>query len=305
MASAKTATSEVRSRRSRPFIMVPKADMERIRTGVEGTDAAFCLSTHVALRWIANNEQCADGPLAVAISKIANYAGCSYNKTAQMLKVMEKLGIIWIRPRKIAGTKSKDVSLYYFHPIEETLDHNVGDASPQAKPTSVQRSDNNRKEQKDDKQIKEGKTYDGRAGTACSTQRRPSQEEVAEFAQEQELSMNLVDQFVQMQERRDWQWVNSDGSREPLQNWQGALIQFCRKAEPPPTNDREKSKDFWEWVDHQQLDELIVEQYIKHNERKGWQMTIEATGESVPIIDYKEMCLRFHERCKPWNQITQ
>ncbi len=81
---------------------------------VEGTDAAFCVSVFVALRKLANDAGCPDGPVALTINQIAGAAGCSYRKAANVLGVLKSVGVITIASKRIAGTKSHAPSTYSF-----------------------------------------------------------------------------------------------------------------------------------------------------------------------------------------------
>jgi hypothetical protein len=113
--------------------MLPKAAVKIICQQVEGTDAAFCLATYSALRCLANDEGAPDGPVALPINQIAQRAGPSYNKTAQVLQILKSLGILTITSQNVAGPQFRLPSVYSFPSISgsfPTLEGSIPTAHP-------------------------------------------------------------------------------------------------------------------------------------------------------------------------------
>lgn len=84
------------TRRTEPFFTVPKAALSIIEQRSEGRATAHCKSVFLALRWLANNHSCPEGPLTISINEIAAKVPCSYRKTSDSLKRLESYGVITI-----------------------------------------------------------------------------------------------------------------------------------------------------------------------------------------------------------------
>ena len=127
-----------------------------IRDNVEGTDQAFCSAVYVALRWKANDGFNPDGAFPAAIGDIAQRAGCSYNKAAEMLDLLASIGVIGVEKQFCAGTKTRSPSLYTFRTLGVTPFRTLGvTPSPQSTGSPVQRLEKEQKENQERVSVKD------------------------------------------------------------------------------------------------------------------------------------------------------
>lgn len=143
----------VRKRHSAPYFTVPKRAMVAIRETVEGTDQAFCSAVYLALRWKANEGINHEGPFSAAIGDIAARAGCSYNKAADSLGVLESIGVLGIEKQFCENKKTRSPSVYTFLLSERTPLRTIeGTPYAQHEGGPVPRLEKERKEQKEPKE---------------------------------------------------------------------------------------------------------------------------------------------------------
>lgn len=133
-----------------PFFTVGKGALRRIIDGIEGTDAAFAAALYVALRWHANDEHAAEGPVAATVAQLARRAGVSYKTAAKALGILRAIGVIGIEGRSVPGTKARAPSIYTFPPIGRTPSGTIGRTlGTEIPPRRAETQKKERKEQKE------------------------------------------------------------------------------------------------------------------------------------------------------------
>lgn len=107
---------------------MPKAALRAIVEGVDGTDGAFCLSTFLALRWLANDGGNPD-QVEATIGLIGSRAGLGYNTAAKAVGLLESLGVIAVERRRVPGTRACAPSRFTFPTMRARLTA-LGDTLP-------------------------------------------------------------------------------------------------------------------------------------------------------------------------------
>ncbi|MBC7367322.1 MAG: hypothetical protein H7343_11025 [Undibacterium sp.] len=133
--------------------------MFAIRENIEGTNQSFCVAAYIALRWKANEGINHEGPFAASVSDIAARAGCSYNKAAKSLNVLESIGVVTIEKQFCEDNKTRSPSLYTFPASGGTLPRAKGNPLPALRATPSPQTDGSsvpiiEKERKERKELK-------------------------------------------------------------------------------------------------------------------------------------------------------
>ncbi|MFH0880250.1 MAG: hypothetical protein V2A34_11100, partial [Lentisphaerota bacterium] len=105
-----------------PFCWQYETDLQHILDTVEGTDACFCISVYVGLSRLANQHR--SNTFEATVNKIAKYIGLHYRKLFYTLRLLERIGLVRIKARRLPGTKGHAPSLYTLCSIDRTLTHN-------------------------------------------------------------------------------------------------------------------------------------------------------------------------------------
>ena len=94
-----------------PYCWQNKEVLRRIESAHgDRTDKAHALAVYVALTWFASD--IGDELFTIERSRIAERAGVSYRKAADVLKLLESLGVIGIKANMIQGSKEQGPCTY-------------------------------------------------------------------------------------------------------------------------------------------------------------------------------------------------
>ncbi len=103
-----------------PWCWMGKAALNRIEEASDGrTDRAHLLAVYVTLCRIASNKATRDsgeGPFEVAKGELASRSGVSYRKCADLLVVLQGIGLLDIKQNLIEGTKEQGPNTYRLLP---------------------------------------------------------------------------------------------------------------------------------------------------------------------------------------------
>ena len=100
-----------RSTKSGPFCWQNKAALRTLADACDGrADFALVIAVYVALTWISSDEQ--SESFTFPKNKIAERAGVSYRKAADVLAFLERLGLIVITKNVVPGTRESGPNTY-------------------------------------------------------------------------------------------------------------------------------------------------------------------------------------------------
>jgi hypothetical protein len=100
-----------RSTKNGPFCWQNKAALRTVADACDGrADFALVIAVYVALTWISSDEQ--SESFTFPKNKIAERAGVSYRKAADVLAFLERLGLIAITKNVVPGTRESGPNTY-------------------------------------------------------------------------------------------------------------------------------------------------------------------------------------------------
>jgi hypothetical protein len=100
-----------RTAKDGPFCWQNKATLRRIAEACDGrSDRAMVLAIYFSLTWIASDRQ--NETFSETKSRIAERAGVSYRKAADVLAFLSRLGVIGMIENVIEGTKERGPNTY-------------------------------------------------------------------------------------------------------------------------------------------------------------------------------------------------
>jgi len=94
-----------------PFCWQAKAEMRRIADACDGrTDRALVIAIYVALTWLASDSQ--SESFTESKARIAERAGTSYRKAADVLAFLGRIGVVTITENILEGSKEHGPNTY-------------------------------------------------------------------------------------------------------------------------------------------------------------------------------------------------
>ena len=108
-----------RATKDGPFAWLGKTELRLIADACDGRkDRAHVLAVYLALAWFASDKQSA--AFSETIARIAERAGVSYRKAADVLDFLDRLAVVAIKQNVIAGTKERGPNTYTLRTVCST-----------------------------------------------------------------------------------------------------------------------------------------------------------------------------------------
>lgn len=264
--------------------------MNAIVQRIEGSEATFAIAVFAALRWLANDDGSPEGPFSAPVALIAHRSGTSYNKASSVIKVLEKLGLVYVQKVWIPGTKARGPSTYTFPTLWGSFPTGTGAARAERIKEQKESKESEKKETSETTAPAHAVADGNRSPRELTPIPLPTKEEAKAYAAAAGIKEETAHAWWNSNESKRWMLLDAvTGRPNPIVNWKKSLDAFARKDQARMSSqiDTTTSDEFWEWIEGEGYPHEVADRWIKYNTERKWRVTNKQTGREEPIFDFR------------------